>query len=114
MRQRFGRSARGVIAPAATLLTALIVSAATAGSISFSQDRDDGVRAPSCDSSEGCAHISGYIKAGTDFPVRDLEGERPARIAPPPSGASPTGQAAADGFLPGMFPLESGRDQRTR
>ena len=93
----------------------MIVSAATAGSIGFSQDREDGVRAPSCDSSEGCAHISGYIKAGTDFPVRDLEGGRPARIAPPQgSGAGAMGQAAADGFVPGMFPLESGRDQRTR
>lgn len=114
MRQGFGRSAAGAIAPVATLLTALIVSAATAGSIGFSQDRDNGLRAPSCDAPEGCAHISGYIKAGTDFPVRDLDSRLPLRIAPPSSGAGPMGQAAADGLIPGMFPLGSGRDQLTR
>ncbi len=114
MRQRFGRSAAGAITSAATLLTALIVSAATAGSIGFSQDRENGLRGSSCDSAEGCAHISGYIKAGTDFPVRDLDGGGPARIAPPLAGAGPIGQAAADGLVPGMFPLDSGRDAQTR
>jgi hypothetical protein len=112
MRQKFGRSAAGVIAPAATLLAALIVSAATAGGIGFSQDRDDGLRAPSCDSSEGCAHISGYIKAGTEFQVRNLDGEGPARIAPPPSGAGAMGQAAAGGLIRGMFPPEGGEQTR--
>ena len=63
---------------------------------------------------DGCAHISGYIKAGSDFPVRDLDGGRPARIAPPLAGAEPIGQAAADGLVPGMFPLDSGRDEQTR
>ncbi len=112
MRQKFGRSAAGVIAPAATLLAALIVSAATAGGIGFSQDRDDGLRAPSCNSSEGCAHISGYIKAGTEFQVRNLDGEGPARIAPPPSGAGAMGQAAAGGLIRGMFPPEGGEQTR--
>lgn len=113
MRQKIGRSAAGAIAPAATLLTALIVSAASAGSLGFSQDREDGLRGSSCDSAQGCAHISGYIKAGTDFPVRALDGRTPARIAPTPSTA-PVGRTAADGLVPGLFPLDGGPEEQTR
>ncbi len=113
MRQKIGRSAAGAFASVAILLKALIVNAASAGSIGFSQDRGDGLRGSSCDSAGGCAHISGYIKAGTDFPVRALDGRAPARIAPTPS-AAPVGQTAAEGLIPGVFPLDSVREEQTR
>jgi hypothetical protein len=109
MGQRFGRFAAGAIAAAATFLTALIGSAASAGSIGFSQDRENSLRGSSCDSAEGCARISGYIKAGTDFPVRAMDDRGPARIAPPPS----TGKTA-DGLTLGVFPLDNGRNEETR
>jgi hypothetical protein len=112
MRQKFEWSSSGALATLAALLAVAIADPARAGGVP-NPDLDSGSRASPCGSpGESCAHISGYIKAGSDFSARHPA--QPARAAPPPSlfaGFGAAGQRTADPSSPGTsFMPVSGAD----
>lgn len=111
MGREFERSLAGATALLAALVAALTGSAALAGNIDFSGDRDGGVLAAPCGSlGEGCARIRGYIKAGADVPARQGEAQLPLG-APPSAGRL---GSAEDGLVPGMFSIGAGRGDSVR
>jgi hypothetical protein len=110
MRQRIERSSTSVIPMLAALLAVLGANAAVAGDAST----NEAVGAPQCGSpGETCAHISGYIRAGSEFPGSSAQ--RPGRFAPSPLLASPgvVGRGGVDASSPGMVLLNVSGDAPT-
>jgi len=117
MRERFEWSSNCAIALLTALLAALIASQAKAGDGVAPQNLDSGAHEQKCGApGETCAHISGYIKAGSDSFARDPDGQRPARTATPPflAGIGAIGHATADALNRGIFFLEVSHDQQAR
>ncbi len=120
MRRRFERSMAGAVAPLAALLTASLVNPAGAGGLAPSPDPDAGARPTQCDGAagQGCAHISGYIAAGSDFAAGKRIGGRPALFAPPApplvTAIGAAGHAAADAINRGLFLLQASHDDGAR
>jgi len=103
MRQRFERAAAGAVGFFAALLAAVIANSAQAGGVP-SPDLDSGARASPCDTpGESCAHITGYIKAGSDLSARDpaLRPAVPSRSLL--AGFGSMGQSATDPPSRGTF-----------
>lgn len=105
MRQRMRWSSVGAFAPLAALLMVLSIPAA-AGESGANSDPNPGASAPCGSRGEGCARISGYIRAGAEFP--DAKAKGTARFfarsplfggAGGPDGADPGAPGAAKGFL---------------
>ena len=102
MRQRIETAVTGAIAAIASLL-AVLASPALAGDVPVGPDPIAGAHAAPCGPpGASCARISGYIRAGAEFP--DSNARRSARFAQPPrlSGFGVAGAAAPSeglGFL---------------
>ncbi|MGO9419073.1 hypothetical protein [Roseiarcus sp.] len=118
MGQRFEWSSAGAIASLAAFLAVLIANGAQAGDAAPNPDLGSEARASPCGSAgESCAHISGYIKAGSDFSARGPDGLRPDRGAPPPSlfaGVGAASQGAAETSSRGSFFLPVSGDDDAR
>lgn len=107
MRQMVERSSMGAVALMTAFLAVLIGSGAKAGDIVAPQDLDNGIRGQNCGAvGETCAHISGYIKAGSDSFARDPDRQR-SRLNATPS-------ATADAFNRGIYFFEVGHDDSAR
>ncbi len=107
MRRMFERSSTGPRALIAASLAVLIVTGAKAGGIVAPQDLDSGIHGQNCGAvSETCAHISGYIKAGSDSFTPDPDSQRSQLVAPP--------SATADALNRGLYFFEVGHDDSAR
>jgi hypothetical protein len=91
MQRKFRRSLTGAFAPAAMLLTSSFAFAAGADGLSpppaanlRPAQCDDAVRdSAGAQDVAGCARISGYIAAGSEFAAGERTGGRRAPFAPP-------------------------------
>ena len=91
MQRKFERSMTGVLAPLTIALTASFTLAASADGLP--PPPGDGLRATQCDKAvrasasgeeaAGCARISGYVAAGSEFAAGEKIGGRPAPFEPP-------------------------------
>lgn len=107
MRQVFERSSMGAIALMSAALAVVIGTGAKAGDIVTPQDLDSGIHGQNCGGvAETCAHISGYIKAGSDVFDRDPGGRQSRLIAAP--------SATAGALKGGLTLFEVGRDDSAR
>jgi hypothetical protein len=115
MRQRFEWSSTHAIAPLTALMAVLVVTAAKAGEGVSAQNLAASVQDQKCGApGETCAHISGYIKAGSDSFARDPDLQRPARVATPPFMAGAGVMGSANALNRGIFFLEVSHDQQAR
>ena len=112
MRQRFEWSSMCALAPLTALLAGLIVTEAKAGDSLQPRSLDGGVHEPSCGApGEACAHISGYIKAGSESSARETRGQpTPSLLA----GVGALGHATADALSRGIFFLDVSHDEPAR
>ncbi len=79
MGQMFERPSMGSMALITAFLAVLIGSGAKAGDVVAPRDLDNGLHGQNCGAvGETCAHIRGYIKAGSDTFARDPDGQRVA------------------------------------
>jgi hypothetical protein len=107
MRQMFGWSSTGAAALTTAFLAVLIGTGAQAGDVVAPQDLDSGIHGQDCGGvGETCAHISGYIKAGSDSFARDPDGQRSRLVAPP--------SATADALNRGITFFEVGPNDSAR
>jgi len=91
MQRKIDRSMTGVLASLTIVLTASFTFAARADSLP--PPPGDGLRPAQCDKAvrasasaqdaAGCARISGYIAAGSEFAAGEKIGGRPAPFEPP-------------------------------
>jgi hypothetical protein len=117
MRQKFERSSIGATALLTAFLTVLIGTEAKAGDIVAPHDLDNGIHRQNCGADgETCAHISGYIKAGSESFARDPDSQRSRLITPPSllAGIGAAGQATADALNRGISFFEVRHDDSTR
>ncbi len=117
MRQMFERPSMGAVALLTAFLAMLIGTETRAGDIVSPQDLDSGVHGQNCGGvGATCAHISGYIKAGSDTFARHPDADR-SRLAAPPSflgGVNAVGQATADALNRGLAIFAVGHDDSAR
>ena len=117
MQQRFERPSIGAMTFLTAFLTVLIGTEAKAGDIVEPQDLVTGVRGQSCGGAgETCAHISGYIKAGSESFARAPDSKGSRLIAPPSllAGIGAAGQATADALNRGISFFEVRHDDSVR
>ncbi len=126
MQPKFGRSMAGGVGPLALLLTVSLIGRAGADSLSLPQGT--ALRAAQCDEAEsglgatrdggGCARISGYVAAGSEFVAGKKIGGRLSLFEPPLSailssvGAPPPSRPDAPRTEGSFLPDASGEQTR--